>query len=36
MIYDDNGERKEVPHCHTYEIHKTLGAMLAPDDNNKI
>ena len=36
MMYDDLGRRKEVPHCHTDVAHKTLGVMLAPDDNNKI
>ena len=35
MMYDDAGARVEVPHCHTNEAHRTLGVMLAPDDNNK-
>ena len=32
---DDNGKRTVVPHCHTNEAHKTLGVMLAPEDNNE-
>ena len=35
MMYDDAGARVEVPRCHTNEAHRTLGVMLAPDDNNK-
>ena len=35
MMYDDSSGRKEVPHCHTDEAHKTLGVMLAPDENNR-
>ena len=35
MMYDDEGTKIEVPHCHTNEAHRTLGVMLAPDDNNK-
>ena len=35
MMYDDVGRWKEVTHCHTDVVHRTLGVMLAPDDNNK-
>ena len=35
MMYDNVGGRKELPHCHIDEAHKTLGVMLVPDDNNK-
>ena len=35
MMYDDEGNKVEVPHCHTDEAHRILGVMLAPDDNNK-
>ena len=35
MMYDDVGGRKEVTHFHTDEAHKTIGVMLAPDDNSK-
>ena len=34
-INDDNKDRTIVPHCHTNEAHKTLGVMLAPEDNNE-
>ena len=36
MMYDDVGTKIEVPHCHTDEAHRTLGVMLAPDDNNTL
>ena len=36
MMYDDEGTKIEVPHCHTSEAHGTLGLMLAPGDNNKL
>ena len=35
MIYDDNVTKEEVPHYHTDETHKILGAILALDENNK-
>ena len=35
MKYDDEGTKIEVPYCHTNVSHRTLGVMLAPDDNNK-
>ena len=31
----DKGDRTVVPHCHTNEAHRTLGVILAPDDNNE-
>lgn len=34
-MYDEIGGRKEVQHCHTDEAQKSLGVMLAPDENNK-
>jgi len=36
MTYGDVGYRKKVPHYHTDGAHKTLGVMLAPDDNNRV
>ena len=33
-MYDNEGARVEVPHCHTNEAHRTLGVMLALDDKN--
>ena len=35
IMYDDAETKIEVPHCHKNEAHRTLGVMLAPDDNNK-
>ena len=35
MMYDDEGTKIEVPHCHTNEAHRSLGVTLAPDNNNK-
>ena len=35
MMYDDEGARVDVPHCHTNEVHRILGVMLAPDETNK-
>ena len=32
---NDKGDRTVAPHCHTNEAHRTLGVMLAPDDNNE-
>ena len=36
MMYDDNGHRKAVPHCHTDEAHRTLGVMSAPNNDNTL
>ena len=33
---NDSGTRTIVPHCHTDESYKTLGVMIAPDDNNTL
>ena len=35
-MYDDNGHRKAVPHYYTDEAHRTLGVMLAPNNNNAL
>ena len=35
MIYDEEGTKIEVPHCHTNVAHRTPGMKLTPDDNNK-
>ena len=35
MMYDDEGTKIEVPHCHTNIAHRTLGVILALNDNNK-
>lgn len=32
---DDNSNRKIVPHYHTNGTHKTLGVIIAPDNNNE-
>lgn len=34
MMYDDDGDSKEVLYWHTVYAHKMLGVMLAPNDNN--
>ena len=34
MMDDDTWNKKEVLYCHTNVAHKTLGVMIAPDDNN--
>ena len=33
---DDNSNMKIVPHCHTDDAPRTLGVMLASDDNNTV
>ena len=35
MIYDDEGNKMEVLYCQSDEAHRTLGVMLAPNDNNR-
>ena len=31
---DDTGTKKKVPYFHPNVAHRTLGVILAPDDNN--
>ena len=33
-MYDDNGNKKYLPYCHTDDAHKTLGVILGTDNNN--
>ena len=35
MMYYDVGTKIEVPHYYTNVTNRTLGVMLAPDNNNK-